>query len=272
VPGACPYALVPVPIRQLIENKLELQQYGEMSDDTNNAQAADEHSASHAYRSRFAGASGAWLLEVQGSAIRTVLAGVGVLPGQAALDVGGGHGQCAPLLRDLGYQVTVLGSNERSFTQINDPHIARVISPLTALQVGDRSYALVNSFRILPHVDEWQLFIAEICRVSAGLVMVDVPLRVSINAIAPLLFSWKKRLEKNTRPYTLFSLSEIRREFLRHGFEIIGIERQFFWPMALHRMVGSPKISAALEGVAQCLGLRRNLGSPAVILARRIPT
>jgi hypothetical protein len=49
-----------------------------------------------------------------------------------------------------------------------------------------------------------------------------------------------------------------------HGFRLERIERQFVWPMALHRALASPELSRTIESVARALLLRRFFGSPVI--------
>ena len=46
--------------------------------------------------------------------------------------------------------------------------------------------------------------------------IIEYPVWVSLNALTPILFSLKKKIEKSTRTYRLFYHSEIRRE-LQHA-------------------------------------------------------
>ena len=71
-------------------------------------ETADIHTSSDEYATRFSGAAGTWMLDVQEQITRRLLRG---FEGSSVLDVGGGHGQLAiPLCRD-GWRVTVLGSD-----------------------------------------------------------------------------------------------------------------------------------------------------------------
>src|SRR5690606_21590302 len=77
----------------------------------------DVETSSAGYASRFAGPAGKYLLQTQSQAIEQVLRG---LPPGRALDVGGGHGQLVPLLRRLGWQVTVHGTDARCAHNLRD--------------------------------------------------------------------------------------------------------------------------------------------------------
>ncbi len=63
---------------------------------------------------------------------------------------------------------------------------------LLALPFADRSFDLVVSFRLLPHVDEWSDLIAELCRVADKAVIVDYPDIRSFNFLSKFFFQRKK--------------------------------------------------------------------------------
>lgn len=228
---------------------------------------ADIETASDGYAARFAGAVGTWMLSVQE---RIVLDWLRRSPGSSVLDVGGGHGQLALPLAQAGFDVTVLGSDPVCIKRIEpEVHAGRmqfVTGDLIALPFPERSFDVVVSIRLLPHCEAWPQLIAELCRVAKGAVIVDYPTTQSVNFFSSALFGAKKKIEKNTRPFTLFSHRAVAAEFARNGFSAAGRKGEFFLPMVLHRMLKLPALSAALEGVCGVLGLKKLLGSP--VLAR----
>lgn len=189
------------------------------------------------------------------------------------LDVGGGHGQLAhPLCRE-GYSVTVLGSALSCEKRIRDLVLAKkcefVVGNVIALPFPDRSFDVVIAFRLVTHCEQWPILIKELCRVAKTAVIVDYPTSQSVNAIAPMLFEAKKRVETNTRTWTLFKHAQIHGEFEKNGCRIEAHRGQFFFPMVVHRMLKSRGISAAMEGVTRALGLNNVLGSPVIVRASR---
>lgn len=231
---------------------------------------ADVDTASADYARRFSGAIGAWLLSVQAQGI-TELMGSGL--GKTALDVGGGHGQSARALAGLGFETTILGSEAKALGEAKDLVEAGgarfEFSGFSPINKPDQSFDLVTAFRLLPHYDDWPALISEMCRVARSTVLIDYPTTQSINVISDKLFGLKKKFEGNTRTYTLFSRSEVERELRKAGFSSIRIYPQFFFPMVLHRLIKSPRISNLLEWAAGLLGLKRLLGSPIIIRADR---
>lgn len=233
---------------------------------------ADIETTSDGYAARFAGATGAWMLQVQE---RLVLKCLASLPrGSAVLEVGGGHGQLAGALIRAGYRVTVTGS---------DPSCRRRIDGLVragqceflradplALPFADREFAAVVCVRLLMHCGErWPALIAELCRVAQTAVVVDYPTSQSLNCLAEWLFPAKRKLEGNTRTFRLFRHAEIAAAFNRAAFRPRRRAGQFFWPMVLHRVMQCRGLSRALEWLPGTIGLTRLWGSPIILHMER---
>jgi ubiquinone/menaquinone biosynthesis C-methylase UbiE len=165
------------------------------------SETADIETSSEDYARRFAGAVGDWFLRVQEQATLRMLA---PYAGATILDVGGGHGQLTDTFVRQGYQVTVLGSAEvcqqRIRHLLEDRRCAFRVGNLLKLPYPDRAFDVVVSYRLLPHVTQWQTLVAELTRVARRVVVVDYPALLSVNVIAPLLFRLKQHLEGNTRP------------------------------------------------------------------------
>ncbi|MBI5669317.1 MAG: methyltransferase domain-containing protein [Chloroflexi bacterium] len=229
-------------------------------------ETADIETASDDYARRFAGSVGKWFLDVQTAATLRLLA---PYSGARVLDVGGGHGQIAGALVEQGFDVTVLGSDEvckaRIQKLLDERRAAFQIGNVLDLPYPDRHVDVVISYRLLPHVAQWQRFLAELCRVARQAVIVDYPEVRSVNAVAPLLFGLKKQLEGNTRTYISFRQADLLAEFQRNGFVYSDQYKEFFFPMVLHRKLGAPRLSAALESGARALQLTRLLGSPVIL-------
>ncbi len=230
----------------------------------------DLESAGDDYAERFRGRGGRWLLSVQDRLLRKFTA---AQSGLKVLDVGGGHGQIVAVLAKRKLQVTILASSIPALGQawpyIESGLAQYRIGELTSLPVPKAAYDIVTCFRILPHSESWQTLVAELCRVSKEIVIVDYPTRQSLNAISSSLFFLKKRIEGNTRHYALFTHNEIEAEFQKHGFKLEQRINQFFFPMVIHRVLGVVVISAAIELLANLFGLTFFYGSPTVAKFRR---
>jgi 2-polyprenyl-3-methyl-5-hydroxy-6-metoxy-1,4-benzoquinol methylase len=229
-------------------------------------ETADIETSSDDYARRFAGEVGAWFLRVQEDATMRMLR---LYPGARVLDVGGGHGQLAPALVRHGYQVTVLGSDASCQKRIQE----LIQHNLCAFKVGnvldlpyvEQEFDIVVSYRLLPHVQQWQQCLAELTRVARQAVLIDYPAIRSVNYIAPLLFKLKKGLEGNTRPYTSFKESELLTVFHHNNFRCAGRFPEFFFPMVLHRMMKHQGWSAFLENACRVVGFTAILGSPVIL-------
>ena len=233
-------------------------------------ETADVETSSDDYARRFAGSIGAWFLNTQRDATLRMLA---PHPHAKILDVGGGHGQLVEPLVTHGYNVTVLGSaascKQRISSLVDNGQCAFRVGNVVDLPYPDRSFDIVISFRLLPHVTRWQQLLGELCRVARTAVVLDYPTIRSINYIAPHLFRFKKRLEGNTRPYTCFDEAQILSVVNPLGFARADRCAEFFLPMVLHRALKSPRVSAALEAPFRATGLTSQFGSPVILKLNR---
>lgn len=230
------------------------------------SETADIETSSDGYAARFAGPAGEWMLAVQE---RLTLSLLSDLPGAAILDVGGGHGQLAiPLCRD-GHPVTVVGSTESCRHRIREIVAAGscrfTVANVLELPFPDRSFDAVICFRLLTHCERLPALAAELCRTARDRVIVDYPTSQSVNSAAPLLFGAKKRLEGDTRTWTLFRHRDVRDMFAAQGFVPRRRRAQFFFPMVLHRTLKCRRLSVSLEATARALGLTALWGSPVII-------
>ena len=229
-------------------------------------ETADIETSSDDYARRFSGKVGNWFLRVQEEATLRMLA---PHRGTKILDVGGGHGQLTTTLVQHGYQVTVLGSadvcKQRVRKYVDENRCSFKVGNILDLPYPDQAFDVVVSYRLLPHVTRWERFLSELTRVAQKAVIVDYPAVQSVNAIAPLLFRLKKRLEGNTRPYTSFRESQLLEVFRTHDFIRADRYPEFFLPMALHRTMKLPVLSSRLERISRLSGLTLLFGSPVIL-------
>lgn len=232
----------------------------------------DVESSSDEYALRFAGPVGAWFLNTQSRITTEVLA---PLPsGLRVLDVGGGHGQLVQPLLAAGHDVTVLGSTDGCATRL-DPWLREGccrfdVGSLQTLPYADHTFDVAVCFRILPHLSAPERLISELCRVAKRSVVVDFPSARSVNLLAETMFSWKLRVERSTREFTVFQPREIEDAFGAAGFRVAVSHPQYFLPMALHRAMRCRLASRTLEASARAVGLTRAWGSPVILRAERI--
>jgi len=231
---------------------------------------ADVETSSEGYAARFAGAVGAWFLDVQR---RITLEMLTAWPQASVLDFGGGHGQLTGPLVEAGYDLTVYGSAPESRARV----AGWVDAGRARFRAGDLlsppwpagSFDVVVCYRLLPHVRRWPELVGVLCRLARRAVVVDYPTRRSVNAVSDLFFGLKKGIEGNTRPFTVFAEREIAAALASHGFRPTARRPEFFWPMALHRGMKTAPLSKALEAGARVAGLTRALGSPVILKAEQ---
>ena len=230
---------------------------------------ADLDPSTDRYAQRFQGAAGEWLLSRQTHALRTHLKGESALN---ILDVGGGHAQVArPLCAD-GHRVTVHASSQDALGQVlkfEHPNLTQSVGALRQLPFEDQSFDVVTSFRIMAHIGDWQPFLTELLRVARKTIVIDFPIPGGVNALEPLLFGLKKRIEGNTRKFDTMTRPDVRHVIESAGWTETAAIGQFVLPMVLHRKLSVPTISAALEGGLAALGLAGAVGTPVVLRADR---
>lgn len=232
----------------------------------------DVQTASEPYARRFAGPVGAWLLSVQEQHVLRMLAAHGA-QGCSILELGGGHAQLAAALLAAGHEVVEHGSTPAGATRLR-PLLARhperlhfVSSSLWQLPFADLAFDVVIALRLLAHVERWQELLGEMARVSRCMVLVDFPPRSSMNLLAPAQFALKRWVEGDTRPFFSYATRELYEPLRAAGFRQFCVRRQFFLPMALHRGLRAPALSAGLEQGFRRLGLTGLLGGPALLAA-----
>jgi 2-polyprenyl-3-methyl-5-hydroxy-6-metoxy-1,4-benzoquinol methylase len=233
-------------------------------------ETADIETSSDDYAGRFAGHSGQWMLEVQEKITSSMLPPASDI---RILDVGGGHGQLAIPLCRKGFHISILASAEscrkRVISIVDEGKCDFVVGNVLKLPFPDRSFHTVLCFRLLTHCTAWPQLVAELCRVSDKSVIVDYPTSQSLNAIAPMLFGAKKRIEKNTRKWRLFRHQEVLKAFADNSFTPSARKAQFLLPMVLHRALKCRTLSSAIEGLVRLLGLTNLWGSPVILRFNR---
>ena len=233
-------------------------------------EAPDIETASAAYAARFDGPAGRYLLAAQEAAVKTLLA---PYAGQTLLEIGGGHGQLLGVYAALDLRVTLHGSSPRCFERLSGPEFERVrplVGPYFDLGLPDRSFDVVVAIRLVMHEQEWQRLLAEMCRLARKAVIIDYASTRSLNAVGPLLFKVKKRLEGNTRNYLSFSRDQLAGILHGSGFDMLAEERQLFLPTVIHRKLGGAAVLQRTEKLCRAVGLTRALGSPVILRAQKV--
>ena len=233
-------------------------------------EAPDIETASAEYAARFEGPAGQFLLAAQESAVRALLA---PYAGQTLLEIGGGHGQLLRVYAALDLKVTLHGSRQSCFDRLSGPEFERVdclVGPYFELGLPDRSFDVVVAIRLVMHEREWQRLLKEMCRVARKAVIIDYASTRSLNAVGPLLFKVKKKLEGNTRNYLSFSRDQLAQVLDRSGFNVLAEERELFLPTVVHRKLGANAMLRSTEKLCRTIGLTGALGSPVILRAQRV--
>lgn len=232
--------------------------------------APDVDSSSDEYAKRFSGKAGEWLIAVQSQITEQHVSKVGAAH---ILDVGGGHAQNVEPIESRGIQLTISGSSVECGQRVERyktlPSTQFVCSSLMSLDFEAGAFSHLISYRIVSHMEDWRAFVGELCRVSDDAVTIDFATKRSINFFSELAFKIKKGQEGDTRRYHVLSESDVDAVFATHGFSKVLRTPQFFWPMAIHRKMGNPSVSSALEFLPRLFKLTAGFGSPVIATYRR---
>jgi ubiquinone/menaquinone biosynthesis C-methylase UbiE len=138
-----------------------------------------------------------------------------------------------------------------------------------ALEFPDRSFDVVVSLRMLMHSPRWREALSELCRVASRRVIFDYPSSRSVARLQSISRRISARLGAKTEPYRVFADAEIRAALGGFGFEVRDLHRQFVLPIALHKTIGSRKLTTTVEAILERAGLLRRFGSPVTVHAER---
>ena len=232
---------------------------------------ADIETASAEYAARFAGAAGEFFIKRQKDTVLNILRD---LPKARILDVGGGHAQLAEPLVQGGFEVTVTGSDDscrqRLLQRISPLDFEYVTCDSLQLPFEDRSFDVVMAFGLFSQVRMWRELLKELSRVAGECIIFDYSDRRSVNILYDRLFDLKKRLEGNTRPFHLYTRTEILQQLQANGFGKPVVIPQYVFPMVMHRKLNSHRFSRLLEGASKVLGLSGCFGSPIIVRSNRV--
>jgi 2-polyprenyl-3-methyl-5-hydroxy-6-metoxy-1,4-benzoquinol methylase len=221
---------------------------------------------------RFGGPIGALIASEQARVLSNF---VGRIYGRRILDVGTGTGRAALLFARGGARVTAIDASEAMLaiahgrTAGEGTDVTFLVGDAQSLDFPDRSFDIVVSLRLVMHVPEWRACVAELCRVADRLVILDYPSRSSVALFHSTARGILHALSVRTEPYRVFSHKEIVGALERSGFRVRSVHRQFVLPIAFHKLMGSRRLTAAIEGFLDRAGLLKILGSPVTLVAER---
>ena len=229
----------------------------------------DIETSSEDYASRFQGAAGRYFLEVQENCTRDLLTDSMT----SVLDVGGGHGQLTPLFHARECDITVLGSDDSCHRRLREKYsdvtIKYITGDLLNLPFENQQFDLVIAVRLISHITAWDRLISELCRVARNTVIIDYPSVLALNALTPLMFKLKRRIEGNTRTYTSFGRQGLASCFRENEFEVQMTRSQFFLPMFVHRALKGSRLLQVAETGFRKIGMTHVFGSPVLLRADR---
>lgn len=221
---------------------------------------------------RFGGPIGELLAATQERVIASFL---GSLDGLRVLDVGTGTGRAAIALALRGARVSAVDASREMLD------VARVraraagvavtfdLADAHALPFADRSFEAALALRVLMHTPGWRQALAELCRVSRSRVVFDYPSARSAAALQALARRVAAALGRRTEAYHVFRHGRMRAALAAQGFTIVGVHRQFVLPIAVHKAIGSRRVTDTSERLLGALGLNAAFGSPVTIVAER---
>lgn len=233
---------------------------------------ADPQTADAFDQSRFGGPIGQLIAAAQEQVLADF---AGDLKGVSVLDVGTGTGRAALALAGRGAQVVGIDPSEEMLrvARSNAEHAGLAVEFVPgdahSLQFHDQSFDLVTSLRVLMHTPNWQRCLGELCRVARQRVIFDYPPLASASALQVVLRRLSRAVGREAETYHVIRTAAARSVITARGFQVARLHRQFVLPIALHKLVGSPRFTDASEAMLATIGLRRLLGSPVTILAER---
>lgn len=221
---------------------------------------------------RFGGPIGELIASTQAQVLVSL---VGTVRDRAILDVGTGTGRAAVLLALEGANMTAVDASSEMLAVARRRAVEEGVSvrflvgDAHALDFPDRSFDAAVSLRVIMHTPGWRRCITELCRVADRLVIVDYPSAHSFAAVESIARGIAHALGLETEPYRVFTDRAIAAAFASQGFRIRSVHRQFVFPIAFHKAIGSRRFTTAIERVLDRVGLLGLFGSPITIVAER---
>jgi SAM-dependent methyltransferase len=233
---------------------------------------ADSATAQRFDDSHFGGPIGQMVAEMQKHVLLDFL---GNDVSMTVLDVGTGTGRAAFVAAKN--SARVIGADaSREMLKVARSHAADCGSTVIflagdahALPFADRSFDVAVSLRMLMHTPDWRRCLGELCRVARQRVIFDYPPLISFAAFQTAARKAAQLAGRRVEAYHVIRTSAVRSVLHLNGFEIIKSHRQFVLPIAIHKLIGLPRITTNSERALAAIGLLRLMGSPVTILAEK---
>ena len=212
---------------------------------------------------------------VAGTQARVLANMIGRIHERDILDVGTGTGRAALLFARGGAFVTAVDASEEMLTiarqraQEQRVKVRFQVGDVHALRFPDRGFDVVVCLRVLMHTPDWRQSVAELCRVAERLVIVDYPSARSAAAVEAAARRLAHAVGMRTEPYRVLTQRAVAEAFDHSGFRIRSVHRQFVLPIALHKAIGSRRLTLRIEHLLDRLGLLKLFGSPVTLVAER---
>ena len=145
-----------------------------------------------------------------------------------------------------------------------------VVCDAQQLCFHNKTFDCVVSSRMLMHLPDWRKGIAELCRVSKKVVILDFPQLLGFSGFDSLFKRFTKHLISHNQTYETFLVNSITEEFQRNHFKVVLIKGQFFLPFTFHRWLNQPRLSVIIEKFFDTIGFIKLMGSPVIVKAIRI--
>jgi SAM-dependent methyltransferase len=221
---------------------------------------------------RFGGAFGSYLERHEVEVFTRLIGGHDVV-----LDAGAGTGKLSlPWLRE-GREVTSVDRSGAMLALTARKAAAQglrtrlIMADVEALCFPNRAFPCTVSSRVLMHVTDWRRAVAELCRVTGRLLVIDFPASGSAAGVdAALKRHLRHRSAANRLPYRTFRPGAVRGELARQGFYVTETHRAFLLPLRWHRWLNRPERSRAAEAIASSFGLTRHFGIHVTVRAESL--